>query len=329
MGVGRIVEFGTKIGLGRHFVLAIFALAGLGLGTASAQQSPIVVGGSGNENVVIDWSVLETLGPAPTLPGLLRPGLPSRAPRAVFRPPTSGARMGPIGTQSRIVLRPPQKRGARATASPKSRARPSSRTAKRRAAPTKPAMTRPPRRPAIVAKPKLAAHPPPTPSVAANPVIRATVQPPRPPPPVAAARPPAAPVMPPPPKALPKAPAAKSPPRQTAALKQAANFEPGQLSLLAFARGSAKLDNAARKNLKAVAEGVAKDRKLRLQLLAYAGSRSVTASQARRLSLSRALAVRSYLIEQGVRSTRIDVRALGNKSEAGPTDRVDVIVINR
>ncbi len=63
--------------------------------------------------------------------------------------------------------------------------------------------------------------------------------------------------------------------------------------------------------------------------MAYAGGDNDNASQARRLSLSRALAVRSYLIEQGVRSTRIDVRALGNKTDVEPADRVDLILSKR
>jgi outer membrane protein OmpA-like peptidoglycan-associated protein len=74
---------------------------------------------------------------------------------------------------------------------------------------------------------------------------------------------------------------------------------------------------------------MSRDQALRIQLLAYAGQASDSASQARRLSLSRALAARSQLIEQGVRSTRIDVRALGNKSAGGPTDRIDIIVSKR
>ena len=53
------------------------------------------------------------------------------------------------------------------------------------------------------------------------------------------------------------------------------------------------------------------------------------ASQARRLSLSRALTVRSYLISQGVRSTRIDVRALGARASDGPADRVDLLIGDR
>jgi hypothetical protein len=66
-----------------------------------------------------------------------------------------------------------------------------------------------------------------------------------------------------------------------------------------------------------------------MQLLAYAGGKKLSASKARRLSLSRALAIRSYLIGKGVRSTRIDVRALGNKIPSGKPDRVDLKIIQR
>ncbi len=78
-----------------------------------------------------------------------------------------------------------------------------------------------------------------------------------------------------------------------------------------------------------VAAALGRDETLRLQLRAYAGGSDDSASHARRLSLSRALSVRSELIEQGVRSTRIDVRALGNKSKDGTSDRVDVILVKR
>ena len=43
----------------------------------------------------------------------------------------------------------------------------------------------------------------------------------------------------------------------------------------------------------------------------------------------RALAVRAFLIERGVRSTRIDVRAMGKQSEGGPSERVDVVLVDR
>ncbi len=52
-------------------------------------------------------------------------------------------------------------------------------------------------------------------------------------------------------------------------------------------------------------------------------------STPRRLSLSRALAVRSVLMGQGIASTRIYVRALGPSSPGygdGPSDRADIVV---
>jgi len=81
----------------------------------------------------------------------------------------------------------------------------------------------------------------------------------------------------------------------------------------------------ARPELDALAQKMTTDENMRLQLLAYASGTPEEASRARRMSLSRALAVRSYLIKQGVRSTRMDVRALGNNVQGSPADRVDVI----
>jgi len=96
-----------------------------------------------------------------------------------------------------------------------------------------------------------------------------------------------------------------------------------------FGAGAAAVENAAGTQLDNLATALKTNEAFRLQLLAYSGGGTQTPSQARRMSLSRALAVRSRLIKEGVRSTRIDVRALGNKSEGGPPDRVDVIVTKR
>ena len=104
---------------------------------------------------------------------------------------------------------------------------------------------------------------------------------------------------------------------------------PGQSMQITFAVDEATLPGAAQAALAVIAARLAADDTLRLQLKAYAGGGAKSASHARRLSLSRALAVRSELIEQGVRSTRIDVRALGNKSKNGTSDRVDVILVQR
>tara|TARA_Y100000588_G_scaffold265971_1_gene280761 strand:- start:1154 stop:1714 length:561 start_codon:yes stop_codon:yes gene_type:complete len=104
---------------------------------------------------------------------------------------------------------------------------------------------------------------------------------------------------------------------------------PGDLIQILFSKGASVLPQSAHASLAAVATHLGQDETLRLQLKAYASGGADAASQARRLSLSRALSVRSELIEQGVRSTRIDVRALGNKSESKASDRVDIILVKR
>ncbi|HEY4123777.1 MAG TPA: OmpA family protein [Rhizomicrobium sp.] len=64
----------------------------------------------------------------------------------------------------------------------------------------------------------------------------------------------------------------------------------------------------------------------RLLLQAFAGTPGDKSSEARRLSLKRALAVRQLLIDSGVPSDRIDVRAMGGATDAGKPDRVDVML---
>ncbi|MCH9052042.1 MAG: OmpA family protein [Proteobacteria bacterium] len=178
---------------------------------------------------------------------------------------------------------------------------------------------------------------PPAPVVAAlpkSPPPRPAPVKPKPPAPAAAPPPPA--------KTMPAAPGARdpvksapigqtpAPAKQTAALPRVPKGVVTQSTLrLAFSGGSSRLSSAVETDLKALAETLKANAELRLQLKAYAAGTKDTVSRARRLSLSRALSVRSYLIKQGVRSTRIDVRALGNKTGGGPADRVDIFVVNR
>ena len=123
---------------------------------------------------------------------------------------------------------------------------------------------------------------------------------------------------------------APAPAKQTAALPKVPKGVVTRSTLrLAFSGGSSRLSSAVETDLKALAKTLNANADLRLQLKAYAAGTKDTVSRARRLSLSRALSVRSYLIKQGVRSTRIDVRALGNKTGGGPADRVDIFVVNR
>ncbi len=64
----------------------------------------------------------------------------------------------------------------------------------------------------------------------------------------------------------------------------------------------------------------------RVEVMAYGGNKGDKGSDARRLTLKRALAIRQILIDAGVSSARINVHAQGGVDDSGPADRVDVFV---
>lgn len=103
-------------------------------------------------------------------------------------------------------------------------------------------------------------------------------------------------------------------------------LDDGQTYRIPFGSESSDISNDGKKYLDELAQRMKSDSALRLQLLGYAGSMQDSASKARRTSLFRALSVRTYLMKQGIRSTRMDVRALGNVVEDGAPDRVDAVV---
>ena len=178
--------------------------------------------------------------------------------------------------------------------------------------------------PAVTQEAKAAAEQPPSPAPPAEPeppaesALQPVSPPPEPEPPTTIEAEPEPP--PPPAKSLTEKPAAET---QTAALPPAGALVE-QVRVL-FQEGSAVLSEAAKGQLTGVAAFLEANASARVQLLAYAKATAESPSRARRLSLSRALAVRAFLIEQGVRSTRMDVRALGDKAPDGPVDRVDVL----
>jgi outer membrane protein OmpA-like peptidoglycan-associated protein len=131
-------------------------------------------------------------------------------------------------------------------------------------------------------------------------------------------------------------PAAKAPPPPSAVKTEQALLPPEGAAgaprrtlRIPFAAGETALAESAQEQLEGLAKDLRSSENLRVHLLAYAADEGASASKARRVSLSRALAVRSYLIESGIKTSRIDVRALGNKSTPGSPDRVDVEVVER
>ena len=79
----------------------------------------------------------------------------------------------------------------------------------------------------------------------------------------------------------------------------------------------------------ALAARLSADPELRVQLLAFASDPDQSVSRSRRLSLERAVNVRKQLLAEGIDSTRIEVRALGEQSGDGAPDRVDAIINRR
>ncbi len=98
---------------------------------------------------------------------------------------------------------------------------------------------------------------------------------------------------------------------------------------IVFSADSETLTDSDIAVLDALATDLLADESQRVQLQAYASVQGSTPSVARRLSLSRALEVRKHLIDRGVRGSRIDVRALGDKAESAPLDRVDIVMVEQ
>ena len=96
---------------------------------------------------------------------------------------------------------------------------------------------------------------------------------------------------------------------------------------IVFNVGSTKLMISGRSTLAAVAKKLNQSA-ARIQLKAYSSQGAMTsASDQRRLSLKRAMAVRRHLTtEFGISSSRIDVRVLGTVEDSGPGDRVDIVM---
>jgi outer membrane protein OmpA-like peptidoglycan-associated protein len=107
----------------------------------------------------------------------------------------------------------------------------------------------------------------------------------------------------------------------------AAVYHKGDVLTVLFKPDDSTLPDAAQTELTALAQKMSRDESLGLQLVAFAQGDEASTSKARRLSLSRALEVRKVLMDLGVRSTRIEVRALGNKNDSADSpDRVDAIL---
>lgn len=97
---------------------------------------------------------------------------------------------------------------------------------------------------------------------------------------------------------------------------------------LTFAPGQSDLNPDSAASIKQLVQASPAADGTTFNVLAYAPGKPDDPSTARRISLSRAMAVRSALVADGVPSARIVVRALGEPHGDGPPDRVDLSVNN-
>jgi outer membrane protein OmpA-like peptidoglycan-associated protein len=95
---------------------------------------------------------------------------------------------------------------------------------------------------------------------------------------------------------------------------------------LTFAPGASDLSPDSTASIKELTEAAPPGDATTFNVQAYAPGTPDDPSTARRISLSRAMAVRSALVADGVPSARIFVRALGAQYGDGPPDRVDLSV---
>src|SRR6185369_7589095 len=66
----------------------------------------------------------------------------------------------------------------------------------------------------------------------------------------------------------------------------------------------------------------------RVSIVAYASGSDAISIYPKRVSLARGISVRNYLTTaRNIDVERVTVKALGNKNEDGPSDRVDLFII--
>jgi len=94
-----------------------------------------------------------------------------------------------------------------------------------------------------------------------------------------------------------------------------------------FDSTSSTLPQPEQKKLDDLAKQLTDAPAMRIQIRGYAKGDASDASSARRMALARALNVRSYLMDKGIKPVRLDVRALGSETDKMPIDRVDMVFV--
>lgn len=100
------------------------------------------------------------------------------------------------------------------------------------------------------------------------------------------------------------------------------------LTTIPYISGESRIEDHVRQTIEQrILSKLMKDDTARLQIRSYASSTDENISNARRISLTRALSIRTYLLSKGIEPQRLDIRALGSQTNQTPLDRVDLLIV--
>ena len=329
----------------RAWALALLALSAILAPDGRADAQAVIIGGDrtvpSGASVIINQDVLDRLRQSrSTASGVSAPARRAILGRAPFTPPLPPRRpdAAPDRPVEQVAAIPSPDGAVSVPTAPLPRERPTAATATPAgtaiAAPAPLRDPRNPERPTIPARPELTIAPPPLPAAPTT-VETATVPEPRTlaasvlpaVPDIVAARPPqptertlpppVVPTSPPPPAVT--AGEVGATPDQVVALPGGDGFR------IFFPVGEARITEDAGRLLNGIAQRMLEEDALRIRLRTYASILpEESASDARRLSLFRALAIRSLLSDRGIDVRRLEVLALGDPADGTPPDRADL-----
>lgn len=109
------------------------------------------------------------------------------------------------------------------------------------------------------------------------------------------------------------------------------NLAPAEAKVLAtidFAAGEEEPDDLESQKVREAAKKMKASGEGRFNLMAYAATNDNDVGDARRIALKRGIAVRKLLVDAGFASERLNVQALGDKTQSPRRDRVDIVPLD-
>lgn len=109
------------------------------------------------------------------------------------------------------------------------------------------------------------------------------------------------------------------------AMVKTPSLQPGVSLQIVYSTDNTDVPEAMKAKLKKLAADAKRDNR-RIILTSYASGQDDEAQVANRISLSRSLKLRGFLITEGVAKEKIIPKSMGLKNEGGPADRADIVL---